>query len=55
MAARTRWQLLPNKVPSGETEPIERFFPEPAAVALRDHDLDDDFSDPCATRAAAPR
>ena len=45
VGARTRWKLLPNKVPSGETEPIERFFPNPASVALRDFDLDDDFSD----------
>ena len=45
VGARTRWKLQPNKVPSGETEPIERFFPDPASVALRDHDLDDDFSD----------
>ena len=32
VGARTRWKLLPNKVPSGETEPIERFFPNPASV-----------------------
>ena len=36
MGARTRWKLLPNKVPSGETEPIERLFPDPASAALRD-------------------
>ena len=45
VGARTHWKLQPNKVPTGETEPIERFFPNPSATALRDVDLDDDFSD----------
>ena len=45
VGARTRWKLQPNKVPTGETEPIERVFPDPSAAALRDFDLDDDFSD----------
>jgi aldose 1-epimerase len=45
VGARTRWKLQPNKLPTGETEPIERFFPNPSAVVLRDFDLDDDFSD----------
>jgi aldose 1-epimerase len=45
VGARTRWKLQPNKVPTGETEPIDTFFPNPSAVALRDVDLDDDFSD----------
>jgi aldose 1-epimerase len=45
VGARTRWRLQPNKVPTGETEPIERLFPDPQAAALRDFDLDDDFSD----------
>ena len=42
--ARTRWILAPNKVPTGETEPIERLMPEPHRVALKDLDLDDVFS-----------
>ena len=45
VGARTRWTLAANKVPTSETEPIERLFPNPAAAALRDFDLDDDFSD----------
>ena len=45
VGARTHWKLQPNKVPTGDTEPIERLFPDPSAVALRDVDLDDGFSD----------
>jgi aldose 1-epimerase len=45
VGARTRWKLQPNKVPTGETEPIERLFADPQAAALRDLDLDDDFTD----------
>jgi len=45
VGARTRWILAPNKLPTGETEPIERLFPRPAAAALRDYDLDDVFGD----------
>jgi len=44
IGARTHWTLQPNKVPTGETEPIERFLPNPAPT-LRELDLDDDFSD----------
>jgi aldose 1-epimerase len=43
--ARTHWLLQPNKVPSGETEPIERLFPSPRDAKLRDYNLDDVFSD----------
>jgi aldose 1-epimerase len=42
---RKRWILLPTKIPSGETEPIENFFPNPQAAALKDYNLDDVFSD----------
>ncbi len=45
VGARTHWLLAASKVPTGETEPIERLFPDPAAAPLRDHDLDDVFSD----------
>lgn len=45
VGARKRWILLPTKVPSGETEPIESFFPNPQAAALKDFNLDDVFSD----------
>src|SRR5262245_42072078 len=43
--ARTHWLLSPAKVPTGETEPIERLFPDPAAVPLGKYNLDDVFSD----------
>ena len=45
VGARTHWLLTSNKVPTGETEPIERFFPTPRAAALADYSLDDVFSD----------
>jgi aldose 1-epimerase len=45
VAAKTHWLLAPSKVPTGETEPIEKMFPDPGAVPLKDHDLDDVFSD----------
>jgi aldose 1-epimerase len=45
VGARTRWLLAPTKVPTGETQPIERLFPNPQAIALKDYDLDDVFSD----------
>ena len=43
--ARTHWLLAANKVPTGETEPIERLLPQPRATTLRGYDLDDVFSD----------
>jgi aldose 1-epimerase len=43
--ARTHWKLGTDKLPTGETEPIERLFPDPQAIALRDFDLDDVFSE----------
>lgn len=43
--ARTHWPLTVNKMPTGETQPIEALFPDPNVVALRDFDLDDVFSD----------
>jgi len=45
VGARTHWLLTSNKVPTGETEPIERFFPTPHAAALSDYGLDDVFTD----------
>lgn len=45
VGARTHWKLAPNKVPTGETEPIERVFANPRAAVLRDYDLDDVFGD----------
>lgn len=43
--ARTRWLLAPNKIPTGKTEPIERFIQTPRSAALKDYDLDDVFGD----------
>jgi aldose 1-epimerase len=45
IAAKTRWLLADNKIPTGETQPIEKFFPDPKGVALKDFDLDDVFGD----------
>jgi len=45
VGADTHWKLAANKVPTGETEPIEQLFPAPHAAALRDYDLDDVFGD----------
>ncbi len=45
VGAKTRWVLAPGKVPTGETEPIERFFPDPHAVPLKEYELDDVFGD----------
>ena len=32
VGARTRWLLAANKLPTGETEPIERLVPDPQAA-----------------------
>jgi aldose 1-epimerase len=45
VGARSQWLLAPNKVPTGETEPIGKLFPDPHAVALKDFDLDHVFGD----------
>ena len=45
LGAKTHWVLAPNKVPTGETQPIESVLPDPRAVALKDHDLDHVFGD----------
>jgi aldose 1-epimerase len=45
VGARTHWRLSPSKIPTGETEPIDRLFPNPQAIVLKDYDLDDVFSD----------
>jgi aldose 1-epimerase len=45
VGARNHWLLEPNKIPTGETESIEKFFPSPDAVALKDYSLDDVFGD----------
>jgi aldose 1-epimerase len=45
IGARTRWLLSEAKLPTGDTQPIERTFEHPCAVRLKDHDLDHVFSD----------
>jgi aldose 1-epimerase len=45
LGARTEWVLAADKIPTGETRPIERRFPDPRAAVLRDHDLDHVFGD----------
>jgi aldose 1-epimerase len=45
VAARTEWLLAPDKIPTGQTRPIEQLFPNPAAAALKDYDLDHVFGD----------
>jgi aldose 1-epimerase len=45
IAAKTQWLLADNKIPTGETQPIEKFFPDPKAVPLKDFDLDHVFGD----------
>jgi aldose 1-epimerase len=45
VGAKTQWLLAPNKIPTGEIEPIEKLFPDPHAVPLKDFDLDHVFGD----------
>jgi aldose 1-epimerase len=45
VGARTEWVLSSDKIPTGETRPIEQRFPNPNAAALKDHDLDHVFGD----------
>jgi aldose 1-epimerase len=45
VAAKTHWVLAPNKVPTGERQPIEALFPNPGAVPLKDFDIDHVFGD----------
>jgi aldose 1-epimerase len=45
IGARTHWLLASTKVPTGETEPIEKQFPDPKSVPLKDYDVDDVYGD----------
>ena len=45
IGAKTHWLLAQNKIPTGETEPTEKMFPDRQAVPLKDFDLDDVYSD----------
>ena len=45
VGAQKHWILSSTKIPTGETEPVEKFFRNPPAAALEDYSLDDVFSD----------
>jgi aldose 1-epimerase len=46
IGAKTHWLLAPNKIPTGETEPIEKFIPgQPEGAALKGLNIDDVFTD----------
>jgi aldose 1-epimerase len=45
VGARTQWILAANKIPTGETQPIENFFPDPQNIPLKDYSLDHVFGD----------
>jgi len=45
IGAKKRYLLSPQKLPTGETEPIETFMPDASNVALANYDLDDVFGD----------
>src|SRR6188474_60231 len=45
IGAKTHWLLAQTKIPTGETEPIEKMFPDRHAVPLKDFDLDDVYGD----------
>jgi aldose 1-epimerase len=45
IGARRRWVLDANKLPTGETAPVDELFPNPSSSPLRDYSLDDVFSD----------
>jgi aldose 1-epimerase len=45
VGAKARWLLAQTKIPTGETEPSEKFLVDRKAAKLKDLDLDDVFSD----------
>jgi aldose 1-epimerase len=45
IGAKAHWLLADNKIPTGETEPADKFFPDRKAVPLKDFDLDHVFGD----------
>ena len=45
IGAKTHWLLAENKIPTGETEPADKFFANRKAAALKDLDLDHVFGD----------
>lgn len=45
IGAKKHYLLSPQKLPTGETEPIETFAADPKAISVKDRDLDDVFGD----------
>ncbi len=45
IGAKTHWLLAENKIPTGETEPADKFFANRKAAALKDLNLDHVFGD----------
>ena len=45
IGAKTHWKLEPSKLPTGATEPITQFLPDPKHVLVKDVMLDDIFTD----------
>ena len=45
VGAKTHWLLDSNTLPTGQTEPITRFLPDPKHVLVKDVTLDDVFTD----------
>ena len=45
VAAKTHWLLDPNKIPTGQTQPITAILPDPKNVLVKDVTLDDIFTD----------
>jgi aldose 1-epimerase len=45
VGARKQWLLAESKIPTGEVEPIEKFFADPRAAMLKSYDLDHVFGD----------
>lgn len=45
IGAKKQWLLNADKIPTGETAPIEKLFPDPNRIALKDFDLDHVFGD----------
>lgn len=45
VGAKTHYLLQPNKIPTGQTEPITNELKDPASAALKDLDLDDGFGE----------
>ena len=45
IGAKEQWVLNSDKIPTGETVPIEKNFPDPNHIALKDYKLDDVFGE----------